>query len=127
MERQVPDDVKQERRDRAMALQRELAASVGAEAVGRRLKVLLEREAADEDLHGAQVRSWEHGFIRDGDPDSGLEGRYWVARSEADAPDIDGRVYVRSASDLPSGGFLKVKVAGHTDYDLVAEPVSGSR
>jgi tRNA A37 methylthiotransferase MiaB len=50
-----------------------------------------------------------------------LKGRYLVARGEADAPDIDGRVYIRG--DLPIGKFAKVKIVGHTDYDLIAEPV----
>ena len=44
-----------------------------------------------------------------------------VARGEADAPDIDGRVYVRGK--LPLGEFAQVRVTGHTDYDLLAEPV----
>ena len=46
---------------------------------------------------------------------------YLVARGEADAPDIDGRVYVRG--QLPVGEFARVKVIGHTDYDLIAEAV----
>jgi len=46
---------------------------------------------------------------------------YLVARGEADAPDIDGRVYVRGR--LPVGEFARVKVIGHTDYDLIAGPV----
>ena len=46
---------------------------------------------------------------------------YLVGRGEADAPDIDGRVYVRGK--LPIGSFAKVKIIGHTDYDLIAEPV----
>jgi ribosomal protein S12 methylthiotransferase len=45
---------------------------------------------------------------------------YLVGRGEADAPDIDGRVYVRGK--LPIGQFARVKIIGHTDYDLVAEP-----
>ena len=49
-----------------------------------------------------------------------LRGRYQVARGEADAPDIDGRVYVRG--QLPLGQFASVKVVGHTDYDLIAQP-----
>jgi ribosomal protein S12 methylthiotransferase len=48
-------------------------------------------------------------------------GNYLVARGEADAPDIDGRVYVRGV--LPIGEFANVKIIGHTDYDLIAEPV----
>jgi ribosomal protein S12 methylthiotransferase len=43
-----------------------------------------------------------------------------VARGEADAPDIDGRVYVRG--DLPAGEFAKVKITGHRNYDLLALP-----
>ena len=46
---------------------------------------------------------------------------YLTARGEADAPDIDGRVYVRGK--LPIGEFARVKIIGHTDYDLIAEPV----
>ena len=46
---------------------------------------------------------------------------FLVARGEADAPDIDGRVYVRGK--LPVGEFARVKIIGHTDYDLIAEPV----
>jgi ribosomal protein S12 methylthiotransferase len=49
-----------------------------------------------------------------------LKGSYFVARSEADAPDIDGRVYIHGK--LPLGKFAQVKVVGHTDYDLIAEP-----
>jgi ribosomal protein S12 methylthiotransferase len=43
-----------------------------------------------------------------------------MARGEADAPDIDGRVYVRGP--LPFGQFAQVRIVGHTDYDLLAQP-----
>ena len=43
-----------------------------------------------------------------------------VARGEADAPDIDGRVYV--PRDLPVGEFIEVKITGYQDYDLLALP-----
>jgi ribosomal protein S12 methylthiotransferase len=43
-----------------------------------------------------------------------------VARSEADAPDIDGRVYVPRG--LPVGEFAEVTVTGSRDYDLLALP-----
>jgi hypothetical protein len=52
------------------------------------------------------------------------DGRYLIARGEADAPDIDGRIYIRvPRGGLPVGGFATVKVIGHTDYDLIAEAV----
>jgi ribosomal protein S12 methylthiotransferase len=43
-----------------------------------------------------------------------------VARGEADAPDIDGRVYV--PRELPVGAFARVTINGHHDYDLIALP-----
>jgi len=43
-----------------------------------------------------------------------------VARGEADAPDIDGRVYVSRA--LPVGEFAAVRINGHEAYDLLAVP-----
>ena len=43
-----------------------------------------------------------------------------VARGEADAPDIDGRVYIDKK--LPVGKFLNVRITGHHDYDLIALP-----
>jgi ribosomal protein S12 methylthiotransferase len=44
-----------------------------------------------------------------------------VARGEADAPDIDGRVYV--PRELPVGEFADVKITGYQDYDLLALPI----
>jgi ribosomal protein S12 methylthiotransferase len=44
-----------------------------------------------------------------------------VARGEADAPDIDGRVYVPIT--VPIGEFVPVKITGYEDYDLLALPV----
>ncbi len=44
-----------------------------------------------------------------------------VARGEADAPDIDGRVYV--PRELPVGEFVEVEITGYQDYDLLALPI----
>ena len=119
---QVPGPVKQQRRDRAMAAQHEVARQVAGWFVGRTLKVLVEGRASAKQLQRANVSSWEHGLMRDGaTQNSKLKNQeLLVARGEADAPDIDGRVYVRGT--LPIGEFARVKVVGHTDYDLIAEP-----
>ena len=119
---QLSDKLKQQRRERAMAAQHEVAVQVAEGFVGRTLKVLVEGEANAKQLHSANVSSWEHGLLRDGETrNPKLETRnYLVARGEADAPDIDGRVYIRGK--LPIGRFAKVKIIGHTDYDLIAEP-----
>jgi len=48
-----------------------------------------------------------------------LAGRVCLGRSEADAPDIDGQVYIRG--QLPVGNFAVVRITGHSDYDLIGE------
>ena len=120
---QLSDKVKQKRRELAMAAQHQVAVAVSESFVGREIKVLIEGQANAKQLQSANVSSWEHGLIRETDKHTGqMKGNYFIGRGEADAPDIDGRVYVRGK--LPVGQFAKVKIIGHTDYDLMAEPVS---
>lgn len=123
MEGQIPDRIKQQRRERAMAAQLAVAREVSESFVGRELKVLVEGEASAKELKKANISSWEHGLLRGRDQHtSQLKGSYLVTRSEADAPDIDGRVYVRGQA--PAGDFARVKIIGHTDYDLIGETCS---
>jgi ribosomal protein S12 methylthiotransferase len=125
---QVPEKIKKKRRDLAMAEQLKTSRELGAAQVGRKFRVLLEKEAAARDLAECNVSSWEHGLIRQegGESEGLLKGSYLVARGEADAPDIDGRVYVRAVRGanriLVPGEFATVQVIGHSDYDLIARP-----
>ncbi len=117
---QIADPLKRQRRDQAMAAQLSVARRVSESFVGREIKVLVEGGASAKELRNARISSWEHGLLRGEDAHTGqLKGRYLVARGEADAPDIDGRVYVRG--NLPAGEFARVRIIGHTDYDLIAE------
>jgi ribosomal protein S12 methylthiotransferase len=120
---QISDKVKQKRREIVMAAQHKIARQVSESFVGRGIKVLVEGEADQKQLQSANVSSWEHGLIREAEiQNSKLKIKnYLVARGEADAPDIDGRIYIRG--QLPVGEFAKVKIIGHTDYDLIAESV----
>jgi ribosomal protein S12 methylthiotransferase len=120
---QIPGNVKQKRRELVMAAQHKVAVQVSESFVGREIKVLVEGEADEKQLQSANVSSWEHGLIREPETqNSKLKIKnYLVGRGEADAPDIDGRVYIRGK--LPVGEFAKVKIIGHTDYDLIAEPL----
>ena len=127
MEGQIPAPVKARRQKQAMAEQLKIAREIAASCVGREMKVLIEAEARPADWPAAGLSSWEHGLIRssaarDGweRPGPGGRGGFLIARSQADAPDIDGRVYVRGS--LPLGAFARVRIVGHTDYDLLAEP-----
>ncbi len=120
---QIPDKVKQQRRKLAMAAQHKIARQVSESFVGRTLKVLIEGKADEKQLQQANISSWEHGLLRERESRhlSPVTRHFFAARGEADAPDIDGRVYVRGK--LPIGEFAQVKIVGHTDYDLFAETV----
>jgi ribosomal protein S12 methylthiotransferase len=120
---QISDKVKQRRREQAMAAQHRIARQVSESFVGRTLKVLIEGRASAKQLAAANVSSWEHGLMRETETlDDRLKtGDFLVARGEADAPDIDGRIYIRGNSQI--GQFATVKIIGHTDYDLIGKAV----
>jgi ribosomal protein S12 methylthiotransferase len=120
---QISDKVKQKRRELVMAAQHKIARQVSESFVGHEIKVLVEGVANEKQLLSANVSSWEHGLIREAETQNAKLKikNYLVGRGEADAPDIDGRVYIRG--QLPVGEFAKVKIVGHTDYDLIAEPL----
>lgn len=123
MESQITDEEKQQRRERAMAVQLTISRELASSQVGQEMKVLTEGLADEKALAGAEVRSWEHGLMRDECDDDGtaLTGLYTIARGEADAPDIDGRIYIQG--EVPASEFVNVRIVGHTDYDLIAELV----
>lgn len=121
MSGQVPLKLRQQRREQAMAVQHEIAREHSASLLHREIKVLVEGKARGASTSDAALHSWEHGLIRNGDG-AALPGRraiQCVARGEADAPDIDGRVYIRAK--LAPGAFARVRVVGNTDYDLIAD------
>jgi ribosomal protein S12 methylthiotransferase len=93
----VPDEVKEERRARFMQLQEQISAQRLARKVGRTLTVL-----ADE---------------------VGPDGTA-VARSAADAPEIDGLVYVAPARELRAGEFAQVRITRADVHDLYGEPAA---
>jgi len=90
----VAEEVKQERRARFMAVQAEISRERLAAKVGRTFDVLVD--------------------------DS--EGRIAIARSAADAPEIDGVVRVKGGKRLRPGDFAKVRVTAAGDHDLEAVP-----
>ncbi|WP_372878253.1 30S ribosomal protein S12 methylthiotransferase RimO [Spongiibacter marinus] len=90
----VPEDVKQQRWERFMEVQQRISAEKLQQRIGQQLEVLI--DVVDED--GA------------------------IGRSYADAPEIDGKVYLDGVTDLRPGDALLVNVVGADDYDLWAEP-----
>ena len=92
----VPDEVKQERWDRFMAHQREISERRLAAKVGRTLDVLIDTV----DAEGA------------------------IGRSYADAPEIDGNVFIDDPAGLKAGEFARVEIDEAGDYDLWGTVVS---
>ena len=96
----VPDDVKQDRRARLMAVSERISRAKLRKKLGHVIDVLVD-----------DVR-----------PDGVA-----IARSAADAPEIDGLVYVRDAHGLKVGEFAKVRVEGADAFDLQAAPIAPTR
>lgn len=131
---QISDAVKQRRRKILMAEQLKVAQSLGQAQVGREARVLVESRWNGKSMRQADVfANVERGSGERGRVDRQKRGKgsitasgtvgdepIFVARGEADAPDIDGRVYVRG--DVALGEFVPVRIIGHSDYDLAAEP-----
>jgi ribosomal protein S12 methylthiotransferase len=91
----VPEEVKQERLARFMEVQAEISADKLQRKVGKTLTALVDS----------------------------VEGDMAVARSSADAPEIDGVVYVEGAGNLKPGDFCQVRVTRAGEHDLWAKPV----
>ena len=95
----VPDEVREERRGRLMHLQEKISAKRLKSKVGKTLQVLVDEVKADGSA---------------------------LARSSADAPEIDGLVYVENASQLKPGEFAEVRIVRADTHDLWARPVVSS-
>ncbi|MER2598820.1 MAG: 30S ribosomal protein S12 methylthiotransferase RimO [Caldilineales bacterium] len=103
---QVPDEVKEERWHRVMALQQGLSLARNQTQLGRQLQVLVEGRAAASDLAGELA-------LPGGQPVT-------LARSTRDAPEVDGLVLI-PGKPLPVGRMAHVTITGALAYDLVGE------
>ena len=88
----IPDRLKQERRARFMELAAQISSERLARKVGRTFQVLVDR----------------------------IDGDFAVARSSADAPEIDGTVRIHGASKLRVGSLVDVRIIAAGAYDLEA-------
>ena len=92
MEGQIPEEIKQERKDIIMDMQRDISAEKCESFVGKKLKVIIEGKLPDDNIY--------------------------CARSYRDAPEIDGLVFVNSDEELLTGDFVDVVITAASDYDL---------
>ncbi len=93
MKDHVPEKVKKDRLDVLMRDQQEISKEIQQSFVGRQLKVLIEeKEKASRDT--------------------------FIGRSQYDAPEVDGLIYVRSSKALKPGDFIQVNITDAYEYDL---------
>jgi len=96
MPNQVSESLKKKRLNILMTVQQDISKEVQRKFIGKTLKVLI-----DEQQKG--------------------ESNVYLGRSEYDAPEVDGVVYVHSKKDLMPGDFVLVKITDAYEYDLVGE------
>jgi ribosomal protein S12 methylthiotransferase len=90
----IPEEVKHRRAAELMSLQQEISASLNQRKVGKTLKAIVD----------------------------GREGDHYLARTEADSPEVDNEVLIPAANRmLRKGHFYPVRITGAADYDLFGE------
>lgn len=90
---QIPEEVKEARRDEIMELQQEIAFELAEQMPGRTLKVMIEGKLPEDDVY--------------------------LGRTYKDAPNVDGYIFVTSEYELMSGDMVEVKVVEAKEYDLL--------
>lgn len=95
MEDQIPEEVKEERRDALMELQQDIAFDKADAMIGREVLAMVEGKVADENAY--------------------------IARTYGDAPNIDGYLFINTEEALMSGDFVRVRITGALEYDLIGE------
>jgi ribosomal protein S12 methylthiotransferase len=78
-----------------MSLQQEVSREINSKFIGKVLKVLVDE----------------------------CENGNYIGRSEFDAPEVDGLVYIKSKRRLKPGDFLNLKITDTLEYDLVGEEI----
>ena len=97
MEGQIDEELKVQRQGEIMELQQEIAFEKAEDMVGRVLTVMVEGKIAEEDAY--------------------------VTRTYRDAPGVDGYLFLNTGANLMTGDFVKVRVTGSNEYDLIGEIV----
>jgi ribosomal protein S12 methylthiotransferase len=88
----VPQEVREERQARFMQVQQEISREKLTKKIGKTMQVLVDE----------------------------IDGKNAIARSAADAPEIDGVVKIKNAKGLKIGEFAQVKITASDEYDLTA-------
>ncbi|MDE5780214.1 MAG: 30S ribosomal protein S12 methylthiotransferase RimO [Lachnospiraceae bacterium] len=97
MDNQVPEEIKEERRNELMEIQQEIAFELSEDRIGQEMTVMIEGKIVDEDAY--------------------------IGRTYMDTPGVDGNIFITTEEELVTGDFVKVVVTGAAGYDLIGEIV----
>ena len=92
---QSPDEIKEERQAQIMELQQEIAFGAALSMEGKLMDAIIEGKIADDDAY--------------------------IARTYKDAPNVDGFLFINTDRELMTGDFVKVRITGAYEYDLIGE------
>lgn len=92
---QVEEELKEQRQAEIMELQQDIAFDKAESLVGATMLAMIEGKVADENAY--------------------------VARTYRDAPNVDGYLFVNTSRELMTGDFVKVRITGSYEYDLIGE------
>lgn len=95
MDNQIDEDTKIKRRNEVMELQQEIAFDKAENMIGKTLLTMIEGKVVDENAY--------------------------VGRTYMDSPNVDGNIFVTTDEELVTGDFVKVRVTGAAEYDLIGE------
>jgi ribosomal protein S12 methylthiotransferase len=93
LKKQVPRKIKVERFNTLMSAQQRISEDINKKFLGKSIDVLIDEK----------------------------EKGVYLGRSQYDAPEVDGLIYVNSKKELKPGDFIKVKITDTLEYDLVGE------
>ncbi len=96
LEDNVPEEVKEERVERLMKIQKRISLALNAERVGREMRVIIDR----------------------------TEGDFHIARSQYDSPEVDEEILIPATTPLEAGDMVTVRITDCEEYDLYGEVVA---
>lgn len=89
----IPEEVKQNRLDKLMRIQEQIAGEISESRIGKTLRTIIDREEDD----------------------------YYVGRTEWDSPEVDCEVLISKQTTLKIGAFYNIKITGSENFDLYGE------
>ncbi len=92
---QIDEETKLDRQEELMELQQEIAFDRAEKMTGRIVEAMIEGEVSGENVY--------------------------VARTYGDAPNVDGLLFLHTDETLMSGDFVRVRITGAAEYDLIGE------